>query len=110
MRPHAAPTSSLPPFALRFSDLPLLPASFPQDKDFFVHLEMHMRAEHPPLAGRDHLAFRSAYFPVREVVDGDLCTQFAALPPAKQQAIAAELDRSPGEVLKKLEDVRNKLL
>jgi splicing factor 3B subunit 3 len=69
-----------------------------------------MRAEHPPLAGRDHLAFRSAYFPVREVVDGDLCTQFAALPPAKQQAIAAELDRSPGEVLKKLEDVRNKLL
>lgn len=69
-----------------------------------------MRQEHPPLAGRDHLAFRSAYFPVREVVDGDLCGQFAALAPAKQQAVAAELDRSPGEVLKKLEEMRNKIL
>ncbi|WIA12061.1 hypothetical protein OEZ85_012138 [Tetradesmus obliquus] len=81
-----------------------------EDKDFFLHLEMHMRQEHPPLAGRDHLAFRSAYFPVREVVDGDLCGQFAALAPAKQQAVAAELDRSPGEVLKKLEEMRNKIL
>jgi splicing factor 3B subunit 3 len=81
-----------------------------QDKDFFLHLEMHMRQEHPPLAGRDHLAFRSAYFPVREVVDGDLCSQFPAMAPAKQQAVATELDRTPGEVLKKLEDMRNKIL
>lgn len=69
-----------------------------------------MRQEHPPLAGRDHLAYRSAYFPIREVADGDLCSQFPAMPPAKQQAVAAELDRTPGEVLKKLEDIRNKIL
>eukprot|EP00879_Flechtneria_rotunda_P016767 GHRR01017550.1.p1 GENE.GHRR01017550.1~~GHRR01017550.1.p1 ORF type:complete len:1036 (+),score=359.64 GHRR01017550.1:786-3893(+) len=81
-----------------------------EDKDFFMHLEMHLRQEHPPLSGRDHLAFRSAYFPVREVVDGDLCSQFPALPLAKQQAVAQELDRTPGEVLKKLEDMRNKIL
>eukprot|EP00882_Tetradesmus_deserticola_P019580 GHRQ01021082.1.p3 GENE.GHRQ01021082.1~~GHRQ01021082.1.p3 ORF type:complete len:101 (-),score=44.10 GHRQ01021082.1:330-632(-) len=81
-----------------------------QDKDFFLHLEMHMRQEHQPLAGRDHLAFRSAYFPVREVVDGDLCAQYPAMSAAKQQAVAAELDRTPGEVLKKLEDMRNKIL
>jgi splicing factor 3B subunit 3 len=71
---------------------------------------MHLRQENPPLAGRDHLAYRSAYFPVREVVDGDLCAQFAALAPAKQRAVAGELDRSPGEVVKKLEDMRNKVL
>ncbi|KAI8539899.1 hypothetical protein RHMOL_Rhmol09G0218500 [Rhododendron molle] len=34
--------------------------------DFFSHLEMHMRQEHPPLCGRDHMAHRSAYFPVKE--------------------------------------------
>ncbi|CAL9043144.1 unnamed protein product, partial [Musa banksii] len=26
---------------------------------------MHMRQEHPPLCGGDHMAFRSAYFPVK---------------------------------------------
>lgn len=32
------------------------------------------------------------------------------LPAAKQIDIANELDRKPGEVLKKLEDIRNKIL
>lgn len=36
-----------------------------QDIEFFGHLEMHMRQELPPLCGRDHLAYRSAYFPVK---------------------------------------------
>lgn len=81
-----------------------------QDKDFFLHLEMHLRQEHALLAGRDHLAYRSSYFPTRDIVDGDLCSQFPAMAPAKQQAVATELDRTPGEVLKKLEDMRNKIL
>lgn len=38
---------------------------FLQDHDFFQHLEMHMRSEFPPLCGRDHLSFRSYYFPVK---------------------------------------------
>ena len=29
---------------------------------------------------------------------------------AKQRSIAEELERTPGEVLKKLEDIRNKIL
>lgn len=37
----------------------------PQDEDFFQHLEMYMRQEHPPLGGREHLSFRSYYFPVK---------------------------------------------
>lgn len=36
------------------------------------------------------------------------CTPQA--PAAKQKAIAEELDRPGGEVLKKLEDIRNKIL
>ncbi|KAJ0975377.1 hypothetical protein J5N97_017342 [Dioscorea zingiberensis] len=81
-----------------------------EDVDFFSHLEMHMRQEHPPLCGRDHISYRSAYFPVKDVIDGDLCEQYPTLPPDMQRKIADELDRTPGEILKKLEDVRNKII
>ncbi|XP_022943184.1 spliceosome-associated protein 130 A [Cucurbita pepo subsp. pepo] len=80
------------------------------DVDFFSHLEMHLRQEHPPLCGRDHMAYRSAYFPVKDVIDGDLCEQFPTLPLDLQRKIADELDRTPGEILKKLEEVRNKII
>lgn len=42
----------------------------PQDHDFFQHVEMHLRSEHPPLCGRDHLSFRSYYFPVKVGLSG----------------------------------------
>ncbi|PSR93069.1 Pre-mRNA-splicing factor like [Actinidia chinensis var. chinensis] len=80
------------------------------DVDFFSHLEMHMRQEHPPLSGRDHMAYRSAYFTVKDVIDGDLCEQFPTLPMDMQRKIADELDRTPGEILKKLEEVRNTIV
>jgi len=54
-----------------------LPFTSREDVDFFTHLEMHLRQENPPLAGRDHMSFRSAYYPVRDVVDGDLCEQYS---------------------------------
>lgn len=88
----------------------LLPFSSREDVDFFSHLEMHLRQEHPPLCGRDHMAFRSAYFPVKDVIDGDLCEQYPTLAPDLQRKIADELDRTPGEILKKLEDVRNRII
>lgn len=43
----------------------LVPFTSHEDHDFFQHLEMHMRNENPPLCGRDHLSFRSYYFPVK---------------------------------------------
>lgn len=88
----------------------LLPFTSREDVDFFSHLEMHLRQEHPPLCGRDHMGYRSAYFPVKDVIDGDLCEQFPTLPPDLQRKIADELDRTPGEILKKLEDIRNKII
>ena len=33
--------------------------------EFYHSLEMHMRQENPPLCGRDHMAYRSFYFPVK---------------------------------------------
>ena len=70
---------------------------------------MHMRGENPPLAGRDHLAYRSSYYPVKNVIDGDLCEQYNTLDPTKLASIADELDgKTPAEVSKKLEDIRTR--
>lgn len=42
------------------------------------------------------------------MLDGDLCEQFNTLEPSKQKSIAEELDRTPAEVSKKLEDIRTR--
>ena len=46
---------------------------------------------------------------VKDVIAGDLCEQYSQLPAQKQKQIAEDLERSPGEVLKKLEDIRNQI-
>ena len=55
----------------------LVPFTSREDHDFFQALEMHLRSEHPPLCGRDHLAFRSFYFPVKVVVIFQIFSVFA---------------------------------
>ncbi|KAF7971621.1 hypothetical protein HWV62_20728 [Athelia sp. TMB] len=84
----------------------LVPFVSKEDVDFISTLEQHMRTEQSSLVGRDHLSYRGYYAPVKGVVDGDLCETFARLPGAKQSNIAGELDRTVGEVLKKLEQLR----
>lgn len=88
----------------------LVPFSSREEVDFYTHLEMYMRQEYTIVTGRDHLAYRSAYIPVKNVTDGDLCELFEQLPLAKQQRIAQDLDRSIAEISKKLQDFRNRLL
>jgi splicing factor 3B subunit 3 len=85
----------------------LIPFVTREDTDFFQSLEQHLRAEDPPLAGRDHLMYRSYYAPVKGVIDGDLCERYTLLPNDKKQMIAAELDRSVREIERKI-SVRNK--
>ena len=87
----------------------LMPFVSREDVDFCTHLEMHMRQENPPHMGRDHLAFRSSYFPVKDVIDGDLCEQFSSLQAETQRRVAEDMDRTPAEILKKLEDLRAKV-
>ena len=84
----------------------LVPFVSKEDVDFISTLEQHMRTEQISLVGRDHLAWRGYYVPVKAVVDGDLCEMYARLPANKQSSIANELDRTVGEVLKKLEQLR----
>ncbi len=80
-----------------------------EDVEFFQLLEMHMRQALPPLLGRDHLAYRSYYMPVKNVVDGDICDLFCTLPYEKRLEIAQQMDKSVGEISKKLEDVRTRV-
>lgn len=84
----------------------LVPFVSKEDVDFISTLEQHLRTEQSSLVGRDQLSWRGYYTPVKAVVDGDLCETFARLPGSKQSAIAGELDRTVGEVLKKLEQLR----
>ncbi|CAD5206791.1 unnamed protein product [Bursaphelenchus okinawaensis] len=76
--------------------------------EFFQTIEMHMRVEFPPLCGRDHLAYRSYYAPVKSVVDGDICEQFSMLDSDKQREIAQAFDRTAPFILRKLEDLRTR--
>ena len=89
----------------------LVPFSSRRSKNTFFLLEMEMRKEAGLHFKRDHIAYRSYYHPVKEVMDGDLCELFGGLPGPKQRAVATDvLDRTPGEVLKLLEDFKNSIL
>ena len=66
--------------------------------------------QNQPLSGRDHMAFRSYHGAVKNVVDGDLCEQFISMDLSRQSLLSEELDRKPVEVVKKLEDIRNRIL
>mmetsp|Transcript_25467 Transcript_25467/g.37560 ORF Transcript_25467/g.37560 Transcript_25467/m.37560 type:complete len:1258 (-) Transcript_25467:112-3885(-) len=87
-----------------------LPFRRKDDVEFFQHLEMYMRQEWPSLVQRDHLSYRSYFQPVKDTVDGDLCEQYGRMPPSKQKEIADDLNRTPPEMMKKLEETRNSLL
>ena len=86
----------------------LMPFKHKEDVEFFQTLELHLRQEHPPLCGRDHLAFRSSYFPCKAVIDGDLCEEYNVVPASVKTDIAEGLDRTPQEVAKKLEEFRTR--
>lgn len=73
-----------------------------EDVDFFQSLEMQLASQNPPLAGRDHLIYRSYYVPVKGAIDGDLCETYFLLPNDKKEMIAGELDRSAREIERKI--------
>jgi len=87
-----------------------IPFQSRENVEFFSHLEMHLRQENPPPCGRDHLAYRSYYFPVKDVVDGDLCEQYTSLDYEKQKTIAEELVSTPPEVAKKIRRITESCL
>lgn len=88
----------------------LIPFTLKEDFEFFQTLEMQMRAEDPPLCGRDHLAFSSSYFPIKNIIDGDMCERFLALDHKTQQKIAEEMERQPGEISLQIDQMIEKII
>jgi splicing factor 3B subunit 3 len=84
----------------------LIPFPSVEDMELFTTLEMHMRQELPCMSGRDHMAFRGSYFPVKAVVDGDLIELYNSLPWERRQTIAEELERNPNEVSRQIELIK----
>ncbi len=84
-----------------------VPARSKDEVSFFQHLEMFMRQEYTNLCQRDHLSYRSYFAPVKLTVDGDLCERFSTLPYSKQKDFGDDVDRTPAEIIKKLEELRD---
>ncbi|PLB41012.1 DDB1/RSE1 family protein [Aspergillus candidus] len=87
----------------------LVPFVSREDVDFFQNLEMNLAAQNPPIAGRDHLIYRSYYAPVKGVIDGDLCETYFLLPNDMKMMIAGDLDRSVREIERKISDMRTRV-
>jgi splicing factor 3B subunit 3 len=88
----------------------LVPFTSREDVEFFSQLEASLRTDALRPTGRDPQAYRSYYAPIIHVVDGELCDAFNSLSHDEQNKIAEKLDRTIGEIMKKLEDTRNSLL
>lgn len=71
-----------------------IPFESRKDLKMFQQLELALRNEDKPLAGRDHLAYRGYYVPVKGTIDGDLCERYLLLSNDAKQRVAAALDGS----------------
>ena len=88
----------------------LVPLASRDDVEFYQELQTQMREHAPRVTGRDPWAYRSTYSPAMHVMDGDLCDSFNGLPDDLQRKVAEAMDRTIGEISKRLEDTRNQLL
>lgn len=88
----------------------LSPLALRSDVDLLQQLELALRDATPPLCGRDHLSYRSYYYPVRNTIDGDLIEMYSTLPHEKQASLAEDYERTPADILHKLEDLRERVL
>jgi splicing factor 3B subunit 3 len=69
----------------------LIPFTSRRQHKMFQQLELQLRSDDKPLSGRDHLAFRSYFNPVKSVLDGDLIERFLILSRDKRESIAGQL-------------------
>lgn len=87
----------------------LIPFVSREDVEFFSQLESAMRQVDKPLAGRDHLMFRSYYVPVKGVIDGDLCERFLRLRGEARAKVEGEVEREGKEIERKVLDLRTRV-
>ncbi|KAJ4373285.1 pre-mRNA-splicing factor rse1 [Neocucurbitaria cava] len=69
----------------------LIPFTSRRQHKMFQSLELQLRTEDKPLSGREHLAFRSTFNPVKGVIDGDLIERYLVLPQNMRESLAANI-------------------
>lgn len=69
----------------------LIPFSSRRQQKMFQQLELQLRSDDKPLSGRDHLAYRSYFTPVKNFIDGDLIERFLVLSRDKRESIVGQL-------------------
>ncbi|KAI8932631.1 hypothetical protein NX059_010128 [Plenodomus lindquistii] len=69
----------------------LIPFNSRRQHKMFQQLELQLRSDDKPLSGRDHLAYRSYFAPVKSVIDGDLIERFLVLSRDKRESIAGQM-------------------
>ncbi|CBX99445.1 similar to pre-mRNA splicing factor 3b [Plenodomus lingam JN3] len=69
----------------------LIPFNSRRQHKMFQQLELQLRQDDKPLSGRDHLAYRSYFAPVKCVIDGDLIERFLVLSRDKRESIAGQM-------------------
>ena len=72
----------------------LIPFQSRRQYKMFQQLELLLRNDDKPMSGRDHLAYRSYYNPVKSVIDGDLIERFLVLGHDKRESIVGQLTGS----------------
>jgi len=83
----------------------LVPFVSREDVDFFHTVEGSLRNEEPPLAGREHLVYRSYYVPVKGVIDGD----GGEGGEGRRERVAGKVDKGVREVERKIADIRSRV-
>jgi splicing factor 3B subunit 3 len=69
----------------------LIPFNSRRQHKMFQQLELQLRSDDKPMSGRDHLAYRSYFAPVKSVIDGDLIERFLVLSRDKRESIAGSM-------------------
>ncbi|KAF2683621.1 hypothetical protein K458DRAFT_367888 [Lentithecium fluviatile CBS 122367] len=69
----------------------MIPFRSRRQHKMFQQLELQLRNDDKPLSGRDHLAYRGYYTPVKSVIDGDLVERFLVLSRDKRESIVGQL-------------------
>lgn len=85
----------------------LAPFQGSADWEFAKGVENHVRKAWVSPCGRQHIAFRSAFYPVKNVVDGDLCDLFVALSDKEREACCQSVGRAEADVVRKLDELRD---
>lgn len=84
----------------------LAPLATWNEAEFARLVEHEMRRRYSTVCGRDHLAYRSAFYALKNVVDGDLCEMLGFLPHEDIIKCCSSIGQSVSDVMTRIDELR----